>query len=645
MYKHNAVAEFGRTSSARNTAVIYGAVMVSIIIALSPAVFFTFGYHNDFNAWLYDSTQNPQPEVHVLIALGRYLGALGEDLQFLSIHTIDDLWRWRLVAILSAALLAAYYLYIVSMRSPPTWQNACLTVAVFTLPTMQFEALWVSMFAFWTPPFLLALIAAHLLLRATARDILSDRSAKLAFALFTLAGFASLLCACFFYPMSATFVLVPLAHLVLTSNGRQARQAAVLAIPILGGAIVALFVIHKFIVLPRLSDVPYLGEYTYSFSGHLLSEAIRRLVVYFKDGTFLWLSLDIRFIPTLIALLFPIGVIVCAIRFVRGELKTDGVVNLMLAALLFIVAAGPLLIIEQFTVTYRVMLTMTGIEMLVLFGLLRQFPVSSLGLASVFAALGLGCAFVDVYGTSASNHADYQLFSKAVAGLPAHDFHAITVLRPNRLRRFLGFALNKEFGGLNPTEYIFDSLIGTRYNERASFDVTMVKVNPETYTDLKAPKPAIERDSIVIDTAPIYGLPTFADVTKMLPVVSASLHGMAGPANAVDGNPNTAWEAVGAFPMALEIDYPAARTFVGYTLSTIEEPDRMPDRWEVWVSADLVNWRRIEEATQGRPWTRSDRRNFKVEPTADVRGIKLVILDTDNHAILRLYEFTPEFER
>ena len=436
MYKHDAFVESGGMVSVNNSAVVYAAVVISIIIALSPALFFTFGYHNDFNAWTYDSSRDPQPEVTTLIALGRYLGALGEDLQFLSIHTIDDLWRWRLVAIVSATLLAAYYLYIVSMRAPPTWQNACLTVAVFTLPTMQFQALWVSMYAFWTPPFLLALLAAHLLLRATDRDILVDRSARRPFALFTLAAFASLLCACFFYPMSATFVLVPAAHLVLTYNSRQARQVAILAVPVLGCAFGALFVIHKFVVLPRLSDVPYLGEYSYSFSSHVLPEAIRRLVVYFEDGAFLWLSLDIRFIPALVALLFLIGVMVCAIRFFRGELKIDRLINLVLACLLFVVAAGPLLIIEQFTVTYRVMLSMTGIEMLVLFWLLRQLPVPSLGLASFFAALGIGCAFAGVYGTSASNHADYELFSKAVAGMPPHDFHAITVLRPNQPRRF-----------------------------------------------------------------------------------------------------------------------------------------------------------------------------------------------------------------
>ena len=175
--------------------------------------------------------------------------------------------------------------------------------------------------------------------------------------------------------------------------------------------------------------------------------------------------------------------------------------------------------------------------------------------------------------------------------------------------------------------------------------MTVLKVNTATYGDSGAPNPAIERDSIVIDASPIYGLPAFANVMKKLPVVSASPRGEFGPANAVDRDPSTFWEAVGAFPMTLEIDYPAARTLVGYRLSTEEEPDRMPDRWEVWVSEDLVNWRRIQEATQEGPWKLAQTRIYRVEPTADVRGIRLVILDTDKHSILRLYEFTPKFER
>ena len=145
------------------TAVIYACVLTSIIFALIPALFFSYGYHNDFNAWGYDSHTccDQHPETRVLLAVGRYFASIAENLQFFTIHTVDDLWLWRLIGILSTAALAAYYLHIVSLGRPPTWLNACLAVALFTLPTMQFQAIWPSMYTMWTPPILLSLLAAQ----------------------------------------------------------------------------------------------------------------------------------------------------------------------------------------------------------------------------------------------------------------------------------------------------------------------------------------------------------------------------------------------------------------------------------------------------------------------------------------------------
>ncbi len=629
----------------------YGAVAASIIIAMSPVLFFSFGYHNDFNAWLYDSSLGPQPEMNVLFALGRYLGALGEDLQFLTIHSLAALWGWRLVAILSTVLLATYYLHIVSLRRPPTWQNACLSVAVFTLPTMQFQAVWVSMYVFWTPPILLSLAAAHLLLKATERDVIADRGSRRRSAVLTLLAFVLVLAGCFFYPISATFVLVPAAHLLLMENKQQVRQMAALTVPVLGSAFIALFVIHKFIVLPHLSNVPYLGEYGYNFSDSLITESLWRLGVYLRDGASLWLSLKFPIFQHVVALLFVVAAAVCAMRLLRGTIQTGVLINVLLACSLFIVAAAPLVLVQQFTATYRVMFTMTSIELLILFWLLTQFPFGALRLAALFAVLGVACAFVGVCGTAASNHADYLLFSKAVANLSPREFHSFTILRPNHERQIFGFPLDKDLGGLNPTDYIFDSLIGTRYDGKGSFDVTTLVIPPDSENNSdNTPQPAIEKNSIVIDTSAIYGLPAFRDIAHRFPVVSAQPRGLYGPANALDLRPGTAWEVVGTFPMALEVDYPTAHTLRGYSLSTVEATERMPSRWEIWVSSDLANWHRVQEMAEGQPWKPAETRHYELEPIPKVTGIKLVITGTDvpitgtdQESVLRLYEFTPLF--
>ena len=190
---------------------------------------------------------------------------------------------------------------------------------------------------------------------------------------------------------------------------------AALAAIVLGGAFVALFVVHKLIVLPHLSDVPYLGEYAYNLSGDLLAEAPRRLVFYLQEGAYLWLALELPWVPALVGSVSLIAAIYWAIRIIRRSISASTLLNMLIACGLLIVAISPVLIVGQFAVTYRIRLAMNGIELLIFFWLLRQLPIGSLRLAAIFAVLGMSSSFVDVYGTSAAAHAEYALYSKAVA--------------------------------------------------------------------------------------------------------------------------------------------------------------------------------------------------------------------------------------
>ena len=392
------------------TAVIYACVLTSIIFALIPALFFSYGYHNDFNAWGYDSHTccDQHPETRVLLAVGRYFASIAENLQFFTIHTVDDLWLWRLIGILSTAALAAYYLHIVSLGRPPTWLNACLAVALFTLPTMQFQAIWPSMYTMWTPPILLSLLAAQALLKAAEGDFFANRFARRRAARFTLQAFAALLAGLFFYPISATFVLVPAAHLLMndTPYPRRNRRMALLAIAVLGSSFVALFVIHKYIVLPHLSNIPYYRDYQFNFANNVATEAVRRLGVYILDGAYLWLGLEIPAAVALIGITTLVGIAYLVVRALRRSVEQSDLLNFLIGCSLFLVAAAPLLVVHQFAQTYRSLFTMTAIEMLALFWLLKQLPIGAFRLAAIFAALGIVCSFADVYGTSASAHAE-----------------------------------------------------------------------------------------------------------------------------------------------------------------------------------------------------------------------------------------------
>ena len=631
------------SSQANTTAKIYASVAAALIVALSPALFFSFGYHNDFNAWAYDTHRccTRHPETQILMSIGRYFGAYAQNLQFWTIHSLSDLWIWRLVGIISAAALALYYLHIVSLRRPPTWQNACLTVAIFTLPTMQFQAIWVSMYMFWTPPILLSLVAADLLLRATERAASSDRIAVRDAAAPLVLAFLSLLTGFFFYPISATFVLVPAAHLLLSENTSKIRRMALLAVACVGAAFVTLFVVHKFIVLPHLRNVPYLGDYVFTFSSAIVTDAVQRLSNYVQEGAFLWLGLDIPEFQEMVGLAAAIGALYCAMRLVRGSLKAAAFSNFIMICCLFVAAAAPLLIVHQYSNTYRIMFTMTAIELLALFWLLKQLPLRGITLALVLAGIGAVFAFVSVYGTALSSHVEYDVDARAVARLPAEQFHAIAQIRPIAQRTAFGFDLRNDFGALSPINHVFDLLIGLRYRGDATFDVETARPAGD---DSDSPPLVLEKNATVIDLSPIYGWPKVSNLSQFA-TVSAQPRGQFGPMNAVDGVDNTFWEVCGQpFPITLTLEYPSAHTLLGYDLSTIETPERMPRRWEVWATSKESSWHKLQEVADARPWGMRENRHFDVEFVPDVTGIKLVILETQIGSCLRLYEFRPAFE-
>ena len=652
--------------SARQTALIYGTVAAAIIVAMSPALFFSFGFHNDYNQWSYDSHTCclQYPETNMLIDIGRYFGAFAQNLQSFTIHTLDDLWRWRLIGILSVAGLAVYYLYIVSLRRPPTWQNACLSVAIFTLPTMQWQAIWVAMYVFWTPPILLALVAAHLLVKAADcgvlvkvedRDSLADRPAPWRFARLVLLASTSVLTACFFYPMSATFVVVPAAHLLLCENKRQFRLTALCAAAVLGGAIIGLFVIHKYVVLPHLSDVPYLGNYGYGFAGNLVTEVLKRLSYYLREGAYLWVGVEIAWFPVLASIGAVVGAGFLAFRIYRRSVGVGELINLALACALFFVAVAPVLVVGQFSSTYRIRLAMNAIELLVFFWLLGQLPISHLRLAVLFATVGLSSTAVDVYGMAADAGMEYAIYSKATANLSAKEFHSIAILRPSwRGKQIFGLSLRNDFG-LSASPAIFDLLIGPRYRNEATFSVTEMVLPPTgslsaaIERNINTLPLAIEEDLVIVDASPIYGEPNFKNILGQLATISArpidTRPGYRfGVANAVDGNVNTPWEVAGVpFPIELELDFPSPHTLRGYSLSTVEETDRMPSSWEIWVTSDRIDWRRLQQITEDPPWKNQETRHYSVTPTPGVTAMKLKIIAAYATPVLRLYEFRPVF--
>ena len=247
-------------------------------------------------------------------------------------------------------------------------------------------------------------------------------------------------------------------------------------------------------------------------------------------------------------------------------------------------------------------------------------------------------AFISVYGTASSAHAEYAIDARAVAGLPVKQFHALVILRRNSRRTAFGFALRNDFGALPPT-YIFDLLIGPRYKGPPSFDVETVVLIRDDSSSL-----VFEKNATTIDLSSIYGLSQVTDFSQFA-TVSAQPRGVTGPINAVDGRADTFWEVCEQpFPIELEVNYPAARTLLGYELATVEAPERMPSKWEIWITSDGQGWHRLQEVADAKPWNVREVRQFDVTPMPEVIGIKLVISASRRNGCMRLYEFRPIFE-
>ena len=98
------------------------------------------------------------------------------------------------------------------------------------------------------------------------------------------------------------------------------------------------------------------------------------------------------------------------------------------------------------------------------------------------------------------------------------------------------------------------------------------------------------------------------------------------------------------FPIELELSFPAAHTLRAYSLSTVEETDRMPTNWEIWVRSDRAGWRQLQKMADARPWRGGEERHYDVEPAPDVTGVRLLINAAGVKSCMRLYEFRLKFE-
>ncbi len=617
-------------------------VAVLVFLALSPALLFSFGYHNDFWAWAYpaETCCSGHPESAITMATGRWFSAWMLNIQFISINSLEDLWSWRLVNIGTTAMFAMYYLSIVSRQvdvkiSAYPFRDFWLTVGIFTLPTMQLHAIWASNFTYFMPPLFLALFAADAGLRATVAVSQRDLGGWSAAA--TLAVLAAL----FFYPPSATFILVPVAHRLMFRGGTNERRYALLSALFLSAGYVGFFAINRFILLPRLESLPSMGDYHFIFNESLVREALNRFSYYVYEAAFLWSAYELAWIPYLVTAMFLGGFWIAArqpVALIWKELFG----NFALVVCLFVLACVPMLVAYKFSTSFRVMFTGTALLLVAGWRLTLAQLQHTAKIQGLVASSALVICFVGVYGVSQLAASEYKKHASALSGLDKDAFHAIAFIHPEEKKRFLDLKLRGDFGKVYPISTTGDQLIGPRYKGHAHFDVAELKVS-ETANSI-----ILEKNTVVVDNRASAvrggGIPL---VELMAGTVHAEPRGHSGPMNAVDGSPYSFWEVWGStYPINLELVLNTPKALKGYRMTAYEATERMPTSWELWVSLDLKHWQLLEQRHTDKPWVAREIREFQLPEITTARGLRLVVNGSAAGAGVRLYEFTllPAFK-
>jgi hypothetical protein len=611
-------------------------VFLGIVFALSPAAFFEFGFHNDYWAWAYDTDVccTGHPESAITIAIGRYLAAIMMNLQFMTIHHVSDLAFWRLIIVVTTGLLGVYYFAIVSIGEPAGWWRAWLTIAIFVLPTMQLNATWASNFVYFNPPLFLALLGSHAFL--VACDSPSQKRAPVIGAL----GFGALIAALFFYPPSATFVLIPAVHLLLFGNSGRARAFAFYTAVTLCLAFLVYYLIQKVIVLPRIAELPALGDYRFAFHDRLFSRSFIRLLDHLYSASYLWVIFEIPAVPFIVGtIVLCCGGVLLLLRSLASRRDLTGLENLAIVLGLLVIASAPMVLAQKYSDSLRVLFSTTTIAVLVIFHLVSSLfdtrtarSIAALG----FAFLGGVISFVSVYEVSRLSSLEHAAYGNALAGIPRNQFHSIAVLSPVN-KQALGHELRADFGWVLPISTIGDLFIGQRYRGMADFDLVILKVQLDGRIPL-----ILERSATVIDTFGVYGLPPLKLAERVAgSVASIPRSSSTGPMNAVDGLPYTFWEVWDrSFPISLELDFSFAREISGYRLTAGDAPERMPSSWELWGSNDIVTWRRLDAQVASQSWRRSQVRDYSLQAPVFIRRIRLAVTGSQANRGVRLYEFT-----
>lgn len=615
-----------RFRPAAGAAIVVAAVLV---LAYTPVALFSFGFHNDYWAWGFDASWccGPHPEAAITAAIGRILAAKLLTAQFLFIHSLDDLRLWRVITVLTLALNALYFLYLIRREAPASGLAvaAAVTVLVFLHTTMQLNVLWASNLVYFNLPILLALIGAHLLLLARERH---DRPAAAA-GRYVLA-LPPLIAALFIYPPTATFLIIPPLYGLLMRPpvlSRHIVSAALLAVVLVAGFGLYAF-IHRVLLLPSLPDDVSMSTYRWELPPLPVRTALSRLLrIYLPDAGNAWSIWDSHLPGMVLMGVIAAGSLAAVLGNLRQGRMRDALATLVVVGSLFglmALAILPNLVAAQLATTVRV-LFVPGACLVIGFvwAITRLLPPRHAPVLLAVLAACAGClACANVWSTAAVASREHEAIGQGLAALDATQRRSIVVLRSDAARQFLGLDVNEAFRPLPPIVPIADYFLGRRHRGDAAFDLGIVSTRPGQ------PPIFVEAGTGVVDIQAM-----LEDETRARPVVFGRIAGTLtvrpegaakGVADAFDGAGGTFWEAwTTPFPISVQIELAAPQTVVAYSLSSgvHDRSDRMPTGWRLLARGADGAWVEIDRQG-GLVWRDGEAKRFSPGTAGPWRGLR-----------------------
>lgn len=616
-----------------------------LIIPFVPTFFMDFGIHNDYHINTHGILS--YPETFHLFRIGRPLGALLLNLQFMCFRTIHHLAYGRLLAALfQLPVLWSIYFTVRQHIQASTSTILAIAALILLLPQSLIGVLWLTNFV----P-----ISISLFLVCAGYFLLDSKTLPLPSTRFVI-GWVIIFLTFFIYPPTSYFFLFFTATKVLfTSPNRWSQTRTEVWRDISFCAIIsfAYFLTisicnHMLISLIFAKDAPtniVEGRYRFELTTDILGQIgfVRRLFSFCSD---LWIG------ETGVGVyIFLLAAILTLIKLKRAHHSFNYLSSvserIAFLLLLFMLSSAPMIAAVDGYFSYHNTISATAILVISLIRILRYLVAkhSATALAILFSlALLTASIRTNLAALNASQELSYIRGQLA----DTTNIQAISVLLPVVGDGFISSPfLTTEFSLLATNVVLVDGIFKAVLSE-LSPEYANIPIRPIVWGEPLSPE-----DKNPPEGRKVVDL-TRAGFAKTTSLIRKGIHRqelsvgivLSTPArqslsHLTDGSAEI-WsylEMVGSYPFWIRLEYANPKPAFGYYLQEgAEVSQRMPTAWRVEGSNDDQNWTLLDERQSEPPWHARELRHYIFRKPAHFRTYRFFFTSGLDSQILRLFE-------